>query len=88
MPCVVKVASPLRSYTSGAASINAEGHTVAAVLADLEQRFPGMRFRMIDEQDQMRRHIRIFVNTQEVKTLQHPVATNDDVHLICALSGG
>ena len=88
MACVVKVASPLRSYTSGAASVSAQGDSIAAVLADLEQRFPGMRFRMIDEQNRLRRHIRIFVNTAEAKDLTASVRAGDAVHLICALSGG
>jgi sulfur-carrier protein len=88
MPCTVKVASPLRSYTQGAASVSADGNTVRDVLADLERRFPGIRFRMIDEQDGVRRHIRLFVNTVEVKELSDCVNDGDDVHLICALSGG
>lgn len=84
----VKVASPLRSYTHGASSVTAQGATVAEILADLEQRFPGMRFRMIDEQGRIRQHIRIFVNTQEAQQLSAPVSSDDAVHLICALSGG
>ena len=56
----VNVASPLRSYTQGAQSVAAKGATVAQVLADLERRYPGMRFRMIDEQGRIRQHIRIF----------------------------
>jgi sulfur-carrier protein len=84
----VHVASPLRSYTLGAQSVSAAGATVAQVLADLEQRFPGMRFRMIDEQGRIRQHIRIFVNTTGVEDLSAPVARHDVVHLICALSGG
>ncbi len=88
MSCAVRVASPLRSYTNGDASVPAEGATVEAVLADLERRFPGMRFRMIDEQNRIRQHIRLFVNTHEVKQLTVAVNDNDTVHLICALSGG
>jgi molybdopterin synthase sulfur carrier subunit len=88
MPCSVKVASPLRSYTSGAAVVNAEGATVSDLLADLDHRFAGMRFRMIDEQNRIRQHIRLFVNTREVKDLGEKVAPGDTVHLICALSGG
>jgi molybdopterin converting factor small subunit len=84
----VNVASPLRSYTQGAQRLAAEGATVAQVLADLERRFPGMRFRMIDEQGRIRQHIRIFVNTTGVEDLSAPVAARDVVHLICALSGG
>lgn len=84
----VNVASPLRSYTHGASTVSAQGGTVEEILADLERRFPGMRFRMIDEQDRIRQHIRIFVNTNAVSDLSEPVSERDVVHLICALSGG
>jgi sulfur-carrier protein len=88
MSCTVRIASPLRSYTNGASSVPAAGATVAEVLADLERRYPGMRFRMIDEQDRIRRHVRVFVNDREAPTLTEPVVGGDQVHLICALSGG
>ena len=88
MACVVKIASPLRSYTGGQNSVEANGSSVADVLADLERRYAGMRFRMIDEQNRVRQHIRIFVNTSEAKTLNESVSDGDTVHLICALSGG
>jgi molybdopterin converting factor small subunit len=88
MTCNVRIASPLRSYTMGEAMVCAEGTTVREVLAHLERRFPGIRFRMIDEQDRVRRHIRLFVNTTEVKALSDPVVDGDEMHLICALSGG
>ena len=88
MTCSVHIASPLRDYTGGAARVSAEGTTVAEVLADLERRYPGMRFRMIDEQQRIRPHIRIFVATREARDLQQPVAPRDPVHLLCALSGG
>ena len=88
MSCTVRIASPLRSYTGGAAVVRANGKSVTDVLADLERRFPGMRFRMIDEQNRIRRHIRLFVNTTEVTALSQPVGNGDTVHLICALSGG
>jgi molybdopterin synthase sulfur carrier subunit len=84
----VRVASPLRSYTGGAAQVSARGATVAALLGELERAHPGMRFRMIDEQDRIRPHIRIFVNQREVKSLDEAVAAQDEVHLVCALSGG
>jgi molybdopterin converting factor small subunit len=88
MSCQVRVASPLRSYTDGAATVTADGATVAELLADLERRHPGMRFRMIDEQDRIRTHIRLFVNTMAVESLDMPVRPGDTLHLICALSGG
>lgn len=88
MSCTVNVASPLRSYTQGAASVTATGSDLQQVLSDLDQRFPGMRFRMIDEQGRIRQHIRLFVNTEMATDLSASVAPGDTVHLICALSGG
>jgi len=57
----VLIPSPLRSYTGGLAEIEARGANVAAVLADLERQFPGIRFRMVDEQGRVRSHIKVFV---------------------------
>ncbi|HVN44693.1 MAG TPA: MoaD/ThiS family protein [Steroidobacteraceae bacterium] len=88
MTCTVRIASPLRSYTGGATTVSSSGSTLGEVLAALEERCPGIRFRMIDEQDRIRPHVRLFVNTSEAQELTAAVADGDTVHLICALSGG
>jgi sulfur-carrier protein len=88
MPCTVRIASPLRSYTAGAATVHVRGQTLAEVLGSLEQRCPGIRFRMIDEQDRIRPHVRLFVNASEATELSAQVADGDTVHVLCALSGG
>jgi len=88
MSCTVRIASPLRSYTGGAARLSGSGSTLAEVLAHLEQRCPGIRFRMIDEQNRIRPHLRLFVNTSEAHALTAAVHDGDTVHVICALSGG
>jgi sulfur-carrier protein len=88
MTCTVRVASPLRSYTGGAARVEARGATVGEVLADLEQRCKGMRFRIIDEQDRIRPHIRLYVGTEPAETLAAEIGPDAELHVICALSGG
>lgn len=88
MSCTVRIPSPLRSYTAGAATVAGEGGTVEEVLAGLERRFAGIRFRMVDEQGRIRRHIRLYVNTVEVTALSQAVSAGDVLHVICALSGG
>jgi molybdopterin synthase sulfur carrier subunit len=84
----VFIPTPLRSYTGERSEVEAGGATLAEVLADLDARYPGIRFRMIDEQDAIRRHIRIWVNKDEVRTLDVPVAASDEVIIFQALSGG
>ena len=82
------IPTPLRSYTGERHEVEAAGADLGAVLAELERRYPGIRFRMIDEQDAIRRHIRIFVNGEQVRSLQTPLRAADEVFIVQALSGG
>ncbi len=95
----VFVPSPLRSYTSGAGEVSVDLEappgappgakaTLADVLARLDARFPGLRFRVVDEQGRIRPHVRLFVGTRLARDLSHAVGAEDDVHLVAALSGG
>ena len=85
---IVRIPSPLRSYTNNRSQVEGSGSTVSQVLQHLEGNFKGIRFRMIDEQNRIRQHIKIFVNQTSVNDLNHPVTEKDTVHIICALSGG
>ena len=83
----VLIPGALRSYTERS-DTEAAGATLSAVLTDLERQYPGIRFRIVDEQDRIRRHIRIFVNGDQVYDLAHPLDARDDVVIVQALSGG
>lgn len=84
----VGVPSQLRSYTSGASEVEGAGATLAEVLADLDARFPGFRFRVIDEQGRVRRHMILFVGQDRQEDLSAPIPPGADVFIIGALSGG
>jgi len=83
----VLIPSALRSYT-GRARAEAAGATLGELLADLDRRHPGLRFRMVDEQQRLRPHMRVFVNGRAVHDLGQPIAPGDDVAIVQALSGG
>ena len=83
----VLIPTPLLSYTA-TREVEATGATLAAVLAELDSQFPGIRFRMIDEQERMRRHVRFFVNGDQVFDLAQPLRPTDEVVIVQALSGG
>jgi molybdopterin converting factor small subunit len=85
---LIRIPTPLRSYTEQVASVEAEGATVGALLHDLDRRYPGIRFRVVDEQDRLRRHVKVFVNEESVRDLDTPVDASDDVVIMQALSGG
>lgn len=84
----VHVPTPLRSYTGKVNVVQAEGDTLAAVFEDLDRRYPGLRFRLIDEQDRVREHIKLFVNRSPVADLGYALHAGDAVHIITAISGG
>jgi sulfur-carrier protein len=84
----VYIPAPLRSYTADKSTVESGGATIREVLAELDRCYPGLRFRIIDEQDGIRQHIKIFVNEEMVDGLSVSTRPNDTIHIICALSGG
>jgi len=84
----VLIPSQLTSYTGGVSRVQADGMTVDGVLADLDRRYPGLRFRVVDEQDRIRRHMRIFIGQDETRDVARPVRPGDEVLIFGALSGG
>lgn len=84
----VIIPSPLLSYTEQRKEVEAEGATVGQLLDDLNRRYPGIRFRMIDEQDAIRRHMKVFVNGEQVWSLDASLQPGDEVYILQALSGG
>jgi molybdopterin converting factor small subunit len=83
----VLIPSPLRSYTR-TREVEAAGATISELLADLDRRYPGLRFRMIDEQDTMRPHMRFFINGEQVFDMNRALRPTDEVQIVQALSGG
>jgi len=84
----IHIPTALQSYSGQQRELSLEGTTVGEVLLSLDHRYPGIRFRIIDEQDQIRPHIRMFVNDVQAPHLHVPVAPDEHLYIICALSGG
>ena len=84
----VHIPSALRSYTRQKSAVEVGGRTVAEVLSALDRRYPGLRFRIITEQDTIRPHIRIFVNETQAQTMETSLGPDDEIYIVCALSGG
>lgn len=83
----VFIATPLRSYTN-AAHVEADGTTVDELLRDLERQFPGIRFRVVDEQGRLRTHMKVFIGNEMTRDLSTPLDGTEEVSLMQALSGG
>ncbi len=84
----LRLAPLLHSYTRGASELQVTGGTLNEMLEDLDRRYPGIRFRLVDEQDRPRRHVRFFVNDTDARDLEMPLRDGDTVYIVGALSGG
>ena len=84
----VCIPSQLYAYTAGATAVEADGATIDTVLQDLDRRYPGIRFRVVDEQDRVRRHMRLFVGREPATDVKTPLREGDELLIFGALSGG
>ncbi len=84
----VRIPTPLRSYTNQLSRVEAQGATVRELLADLDVQFPGIRFRVVDEQGDLRQHMKVFINEESMRDLDSAVLETDEVTLMQGLSGG
>ena len=83
----VLIPGALRSYTR-TTHVQAEGATLDAMFHDLDRRYPGLRFRVVDEQGLLRPNMRLFVNGLGVRDMGYALKPDDDVAVVLALSGG
>ena len=80
--------TPLAEYTRHAREVQGEGGTLEQLLADLDRHYPGIRFRVVDEQGAIRPHIKMFVNRVQARRLDVALDPADEVLVVAALSGG
>jgi molybdopterin synthase sulfur carrier subunit len=85
---LLHIPAALHSYTHGARTVDVGGATLDESLHRLDQMYPGIRFRIVDEQDRIRRHIKLYVNEEITEDLSISLRNIDHVHIVCALSGG
>ena len=84
----VRIPTPLRSYTGDQKVVSAAGDTLDQVLRDLDRQFSGIRFRIVDEQGQLRQHVNVWIHGERVRDLSMDLAEVDEVVIMQALSGG
>jgi molybdopterin synthase sulfur carrier subunit len=87
----VYVPTPLRRLTGGQSKVDVQGANVGALIQAVEQQYPGVAERVLDENGNVKRFINVFVNDDEIGTLQGldtPVSESDRVSIVPAMAGG
>ncbi|MEX0683630.1 MAG: ubiquitin-like small modifier protein 1 [Dehalococcoidia bacterium] len=91
MPVTVYIPTPFRKLTGNQTYVKSEGNTVGEVLDTLGADYPSLRHMLYDDKDQIPGHINIYVNNQEINSLQGkdtPVKDGDEMAVIPAIAGG
>ena len=91
MSVSVRIPTVLRSYTGGAKEVVAQGETLAEVLDHLEQRYPGIKGRILDDQGSIRRFVNVYVGNDDVRFSDALATSTPDgakVAVIPAVAGG
>ena len=87
----IHVFGQLREYCRGATELPVSAQTVRAALEQLERDEPLLYRNLCDETGKVRRHLNVFVNTENVRDLagvDTTLAAGDVVTFLPAVSGG
>ena len=88
---LVRIPTPLRRLTNGAAEVSADGDHVAAIIESLEAGYPGLKERICDDAGEVRRFVNIYLNNEDIRFLDGTktnVAADDELSIIPAIAGG
>jgi molybdopterin synthase sulfur carrier subunit len=91
MSVKVRIPTILRTYTGGASEVKADGTTLAEVLTSLDESYPGIRARVLDDAGKLRRFVNVYVGEEDVRFadgLETPTPEGVQVSVIPAVAGG
>ena len=87
----VRIPSPLRRYTNGQSKVEGKGANISELIENLESQYPGVKTRLCEENGQIKRYVNVFVNGEEIRTLQGSetaITDKDEVSIVPAMAGG
>ncbi|OIO61331.1 MAG: molybdopterin synthase sulfur carrier subunit [Alphaproteobacteria bacterium CG_4_10_14_0_2_um_filter_63_37] len=91
MAVSVRIPTPLRKLTQDADTVSGEGATIAEVLGDLNNQFPGLKERLYDESGALRRFVNVYLNDEDIRFLNGDateVKAGDELSIVPAIAGG
>lgn len=87
----IRIPSPLRKYTGGQSKVEGRGTNISELLESLEAQYPGIKSRLCDDSNQIKRYVNVFINEEEIRTLQGvetAIAERDEISIVPAMAGG
>ena len=87
----IKIPTPLRSLTNDEDTVAVNAPNLKELIAQMENSYPGIAERLLDENNELRRFVNIFINGEDVRFLdglESPVRDADEVSIVPAVAGG
>jgi len=87
----VKIPAALRQYTQNQSDLQVDASTVEETLQKLDKLFPGLRAFILNESNELRRYVNIFVNGKDIRAgegITTKLKEGDQVRIVPAVAGG
>ena len=87
----VTIPGMLLDCTGGQRHVSVDATTIQSALDALLTAYPLLRVHLYDEQSQVRKHVLIFYNDENIKRMPRldvPLKPTDRLHIVQAVSGG
>ena len=91
MAISVKIPTPLRKLTDGNSTVSVSGSDITNIISNLENKYPGIKDRICEENGEIRPFVNIFVNGEDIRYLEglnSKLSENDEVSIVPAVAGG
>lgn len=91
MGVIVRIPAPLRRVTNDQDKVEVEAENLADMVDAMEEKFPGIKERLVDESGELRHFVNIYVNGEDVQFLQGletAITASDEVSIVPAVAGG
>jgi sulfur-carrier protein len=91
MAVKVRIPTPLRKLTNDAELVEVSAASIGDAISELQNRYPGIKERLVDENGAVRRFVNVYVNEEDIRFLQNqqtPLKDGDEVSIIPAIAGG
>jgi molybdopterin synthase sulfur carrier subunit len=87
----VRIPTVFRKFTEGDSVVELEPGTVADLIDQLDNRYPGMRQQLMTDDGDLHRFVNIYVNDEDARYLEKldtKVSEGDRVALLPSVAGG
>ena len=91
MSVTVRIPTPLRKLTQNEPEVEVSGNNIESLIDNLDTNYPGIKERIYDEADNIRRFVNIYLNNEDIRFLEGKstaVNDGDEVSIIPAIAGG